>query len=195
MGLNRRVAMVVALVATLGVAIRLRVRQQQQHWWTRVEALCACSEPTLARIIELQPAATAGLDRALVGQRRTLIATCDDMRAAMTRHSWTRLLRGQSVRVTPSSAHQRARRDTAFALGLLCGTEHQQFWSALRERIHTDATAGDAQARAVLHLAREHLQVRDAMCERRVALTQPAHEYEMSKISADAEIQMCREAR
>jgi hypothetical protein len=195
MGLTRRVAIVVALITTLGVGINFRVRQQRRHWWTRVEALCACSEPTLARIIALQPAATAGLDRALVGQRRTIIANCDDMRAAMTRHSWTQLLRGQSVKVTPSDAHRRARRETAFALGLLCGTEHQQFWNTLRERIHTDATARDAQGRAVITLAREHLQVRDAMCERRTVLTQPVGEYEMSRLSADAEIQICQEAR
>jgi len=159
----RKVVAVVAL-AGAGLVVGYRARSQRARAWSAVEDICACNEPSLAQMSALRSVATGGLDRVLTAQAHALQASCDDLRVAAHRRGVGDALRGDALRVEPSTAHLATARDVGRALGLMCGEEHRVFWEGLRARVsREEATPGGTQPE-VLRQAREHLRVRDGMC-------------------------------
>lgn len=180
----RKVVAVVAL-AGAGLLVAGRARSQRARVWTAVERICACNEPALAQMSALRSVATGGLDRVLTAQAHALQASCDDLRVAAHRRGVGDALRGNALRVEPSTVSVGAAREVGRALGLMCGEEHRAFWEGLRVRVaREEATPGDAPPE-VLRQAREHLRVRDGMCaESRRLATAPAG-YAMTLVEAE----------
>lgn len=187
----RRAALAVLVVMALALGgAFLRARSQRARMWSAVEQMCACGRPALAQMSELRATATGGLDRVLTAQAHALMGDCEAMRVAADRRGLVGALRGSALRVEPTEGQRRATRDMVHALGLMCGDEHRAFWEALRARLAEGAPAGDAGAE-VLRAAREHLRVRDAMCEGARRLSAPPGRYALTLDEAERAAARC----
>lgn len=190
MGLSRR-GLALGAIGLAALGLWGRARSQRARWWSRVERLCACHEPTLARMAALQEIAPGGLDRVLAAQRRSLAGECDDLRVAMARRAALQDVAGAPLPVEPTEAHRAAQRDVARALGLMCGDEHRVFWTGLRDRVARDQAAGAGASPAVLRMATEQLRIRGAMCAGRASLSAPPGPYALTAAEADAQGARC----
>jgi hypothetical protein len=192
-GTVKRLAIAVVVSAAVLGAMGLRARQQRNLWWARAEKLCACNGPALIALHGLTPVPMGGLERVGEAQSRSLVAGCNDLRAAVSRRAAIEDLRGAPLRVTPLAEHQRAQRDVARALGLTCGDEHRRFWEDLRAHHERIRTSPDDTPREIVRVSAEALRVRDAMCARRAVLAMPPQGYALTAVDADRQGRTCGE--
>lgn len=190
--LKRGVVLLVVVLVAAVVVVEFRARRRTAAWWTSVERICACHVPAMRQLDDIARTASGGLDRVARAQRQSLAGECTDLRAAMTRRSWSDRASDAPLRVMPERGHREAAREVARAMGLMCGDEHREFWAALSARVEGRAPESATDDPRIVRAAREYIRVRESMCMRRVALTMSPQPYTLTREEAARTAAECR---
>jgi hypothetical protein len=189
----KRGAILLALVLVVAVAaVEFRARRRTAAWWTSIERICACHVPAMRQLDDIARTASGGLDRVARAQRQALAGECTDLRAAMTRRTWSDRASEAPLRVVPERGHREAAREVARAMGLMCGDEHREFWAALTARVEGRTPESQSDDPRIVRAAREYVRIRESMCMRRLALTMPPQPYTLTREEAARTAAECR---